>query len=556
MNSFFSSVGEKLVNSCVQIPLNSNAFSQHTNFSIWFYDTNVKEISDVIDNLSNKTSCGLDDVCSKVIKACKDVVAPYLSKLVNMSFHQGIFPTALSIAKVFPLFKSGNKACCNNYRPISLLICWGKIFEKIAYSRIYNYLESNNLLHKNQFGFRRKHCTIDAIAEFTEKVRALNDKKTTATVFIDLKKAFDTIDHEILLRKFDLYGLVGPCKNWMKSFLSNRKQCVEVNGVRSKLSDIKYGVPQGSILGPLLFIIYINDLPKACNSSDVFLFADDTNIAGITCSKNELEVDLASVNTWLLNNKLTLNLEKTVHVNFKNVTPDSSYLNIAGSCQVSQSHCKYLGIVLDNQLKYNYHIETVRKKLSVQCGILCKLRHLVPRVFLLRFYDTNVKPIIQYGILVYGCTSLNALKPIHILQKKILRTIYFMKKDEHVGNLFVQNKILSVYELYIYELLKCVLRSAGKLHSEEYMNNLFQYKENPRLTRSAQKNLLKLPSKSNRFKKCSLAYRGAKLFNLLIENGVLETPLEIDNAFFSKIVHSIRDLYILGNIDLTDFVFG
>ena len=131
-----------------------------------------------------------------------------------------------------------------------------------------------------------------------------------------------------------------------------------------------------------------------------------------------------------------------------------------------------------------------------------------------------------------------------------------MKKDEHVGDLFVQNKSLSVYELYIYELLKCVLRSAGKLHSEEYMNNLFQYKENPRLTRSAQKNLLQLPSKSNRFKKYSLAYRGAKLFNLLIENGVLETPLEIDNAFFSKIVHNIRDPYIVGNIDLTDFVFG
>ena len=179
-----------------------------------------KEISDVIDNLSNKTSCGLDDVCSKVIKACKDIVAPYLSKL--MSFHQGIFPTALSIAKIFPLFKSGNKACCNDYRPISLLICWDKIFEKIAYSRIYNYLESNNLLHKNQFGFRRKHCTIDAIAEFTEK--EYNDRKTTANVFIDIKKAFDTIDHEILLRKFDI---VGPCKNWMKSFLSNRKQCVE-----------------------------------------------------------------------------------------------------------------------------------------------------------------------------------------------------------------------------------------------------------------------------------------------------------------------------------------
>ena len=117
----------------------------------------------------------------------------------------------------------------------------------------------------------------------------------------------------------------------MKSVPGNRKQCVEVNGVRSKLSDIKHGVPQGSILGPLLFIIYVNDLSKACKSSDVFLFADDTNIAGISSSENKLEVDLASVNTWLLRNKLTLNLEKTVNVNFKNVTPDFSYLNIAGS---------------------------------------------------------------------------------------------------------------------------------------------------------------------------------------------------------------------------------
>ena len=127
-----------------------------------------------------------------------------------------------------------------------------------------------------------------------------------------------------------------------------------------------------------MFIIYINDLPKACNSSDVSQFADDTNIAGINCSKNELEVDLASLNTWLLRNKLTLNLEKTVHVNFRNVTPDSSYRNIAGSCQVSQSHCRYLGIVLDSQLKYNYHIKTVREKLSVQCGDLRNVRHLVP----------------------------------------------------------------------------------------------------------------------------------------------------------------------------------
>ena len=140
------------------------------------------------------------------------------------------------------------------------------------------------------------------IAEFTEKVRAHNDRKTTATVFIDLKKAYDTIDHENLLRKFDLYGLVGPCKNCMKSFLSNRKQCVEVNGVRSMVSDITYGVPQGSILGPLLLIIYINDLPKAFQSSDVFLFADDTSIVGINCSENELEVDLASVNTLFILN--------------------------------------------------------------------------------------------------------------------------------------------------------------------------------------------------------------------------------------------------------------
>ena len=177
------------------------------------------------------------------------------------------------------------------------------------YDRLYSFFDKNNLFTCRQYGFRKKHSTIDALIDFIEKIR-LNYEKTVTSFFLDFRKAFDTINHQILFEKLESNGVHGICLEWFKSYLSNRYQCVDLDGTCSEWLPIKCGVPQGSILGPLLFVIYINDLPKSCSSTEIILFADDTNITAIGCTQEAVEKDLKSIQNWLQSNKLSLNIEK------------------------------------------------------------------------------------------------------------------------------------------------------------------------------------------------------------------------------------------------------
>ena len=193
------------------------------------------------------------------------------------------------------MHKSGSRVDENNYRPISLLIVWSKIFERAMYTRIYNYLEKFSFIYSRQFGFRSKHSTIDALVDFTEKMRSCGNQNVV-TFFFDLKKAFDTIEHSLLLQKLESYGIREITYDWFESYLKNRKQRIEINGVSSNWSSIKSGVPRGSILGPLLFLIYINDLPHVCKSSEVVLFADDTNVTALGQVNVAIENDISYLN--------------------------------------------------------------------------------------------------------------------------------------------------------------------------------------------------------------------------------------------------------------------
>ena len=214
-----------------------------------------------------------------ILRKLSNIISTAISNLCNRSLKTGIFPEILKMARVIPIHKKESKLEVSNYRPISLLSNINKIFEKVMSVRMRNYFERSHILYNLQFGFREKHSTNHAVMNMVQKIQeAIKDNSIAIGVFIDLQKAFDTVNHNILLDKLDSYGVRGMAKNWIKSHLASRQQFVSIDGVESDKEYIFHGVPQGSVLGPLLFTIYINDMYMCIRNSTAFHFADDTNL--------------------------------------------------------------------------------------------------------------------------------------------------------------------------------------------------------------------------------------------------------------------------------------
>ena len=553
-NKFFANVGEGLRNHLtaahdVDIP--------NCVHSMFFFPTTKREVESVYRSLQNKSSSGDDLICNSIVKASMPATLNVITNLINRSFNEGLFPDSLKTAKIVPLFKDGSKSEENNYLPISLLIIWSKIFEKVVFNRVYGYFEKLGILSKYQFGFRDKHSTIDALVELTEKIRHSGKENAINSFFLDLKKAFDTINHNLLLKKLERYGIRGKCLMWFESYLRNRRQRVFLNNVSSDWEISNCGVPQGSILGPLLFLIYINDLPQNCNLN-VLLFADDTNITSIGNSRAEISLELAKINNWLKSNKLVLNLEKTILMKMLVAGSKIDSSEYLFDDQVVQTHsmCKYLGVRIDAKLSFISHIERVKKKLSKQCGIVFKMRHFVPRLQLISYYSSNVIPIIQYGVLVYGCCSYSSLLPLFMLQKKVLKFISFRRQSDSCSDLFLKHGFLSVYELHIYELLKFVLKSICNFHSENYCNEMFQFSKKRRNTRQSELRLLNIPCCKRKLEKFSIKYRAAKLYNKLRELNLLPGNVEKSTRDELKnIYHKLKDSYLINNQELLNYMF-
>ena len=276
----------------------------------------------IIDSLKPKTSSGMDEISNKTLKVLKNEIAAPLTVIINQMLYTGIFPDALKVSKVIPLYKKDDKQLFSIYRPISLLLSISKIFEKVILIQLTEYLNNNNILHKNQYGFRKHHSTELASLHLVDKIYyKMDSNEIPVNVDIDLSKAFDSLDHNILLSKLKFYGVTGVSLDLMSSYLSNRRQCTQFNTTVSDFLDIKQGVPQGSILGPLLFSIYINDLPSSSNLFEFLMYADDTTLY---CSidklatnniKNVINEHLDKVNVWMNSNKLVLNSKKNkIHV--------------------------------------------------------------------------------------------------------------------------------------------------------------------------------------------------------------------------------------------------
>ena len=250
-----------------------------------------------------------------IIKKSIDLIVEPLVNVINLSLSKGVFPSKLKIAKIIPIFKTGNQSFFTNYRPILLLTNFSKLFEKVMQIRLTLFIEQCEILYRFQFGFRSNHSTMHSLVSLINNVATAIDRNQIAAGVFDLSKAFDTLDHEILFTKLQHYGIRGVALQWIKSYFCNREQFVQYNETCSTMEKLKCGVPQGSILGPLFFILYINDLPNALELSKSYLFADDTSIYYSNSDIKQLEFvlnsELRKLDIWMKSNKLSVNISKT-----------------------------------------------------------------------------------------------------------------------------------------------------------------------------------------------------------------------------------------------------
>ena len=362
-NTYFSTIGENLAQT---IPPSNKEFfdflgSPNLN-CLFFVPTHRNEIIDIVTSLNNNKSAGHDEINNYLLKGIINSIADPLVHIFNLSLISGLVPDSMKIAKVIPLFKKGDKEDTNNYRPISLLSTISKILEKLIYNRIVKFFQLHKIFSNLQFGFRKKHSTIHALLTFIEKVtHSLDNFSHTVGIFLDFSKAFDTIDHDILLYKLSHYGVRGKALEWFRSYLSNRKQYVNLNDYKSHMQYIKDGVPQGSLLGPLLFLVYINDFHRSSDVLSFILFADDSNLfyshPDPYILANTLNIELNKVTQWIKANKLSLNMQKTKYMLFSNSIEQLPINIIFDDTPLEEvTDIKFLGIIVDNKLSWKLHI--------------------------------------------------------------------------------------------------------------------------------------------------------------------------------------------------------
>ena len=434
--------------------------------SLVFSGTNATEIEKIIDRLPNKASSGYDGVSNILLKKLGKSLLYLLGIIFNQSIATGCFPDMMKVAEIIPLYKGKEEDQVINYRPVSLLMTISKILEKIIYNRVFKFLTKHNILYDSQYGFRSKHLCEDAILELVGKVlQSRNEDKHCAGIFLDLSKAFDTLDHHLLLQKMEKYGIRGLTLDWFKSYLSNRTILVKITDESnqiyySKQHPITYGTAQGSCLGPLLFIIFCNDIHRLDLYGSLILFADDTTLISMNKSKRYLEFqmqhDMATLMDWFKANKLSLNLTKSVLIRFwREESEPGENLNIHGLYIPEVDTTKFLGVHLDKNLNWDDHITQLVNKLNSNRYLLNISKKLLSENDLTKLYYAHIYSHIKYGITAWGSMiKKSQLNNIYNVQKKCIKSICNQPKFANILGLLKSCRLLNVQDLVELELGK------------------------------------------------------------------------------------------------------
>lgn len=475
-NDYFSTVGGKLANEILnnqgiteQLLADEISIANGKTHSFYMHPTDEFEVDSIIRNLKTSGASGLDCINNNLIKQIKNHIITPLTHICNLSISYGEFPEPWKKAAVCPVYKSGPKDTPSNYRPISLLSCLSKVLEKLINQRLISYLETNNLLSNRQYGFRRGKSTEDTVDDLVSLICNLLDSGNACIgVFLDLAKAFDTVSIPILLRKLEYIGIRGLPLQWFQSYLSNRKQVVRIGESMSTESRIQFGIPQGSILGPTMFLVYINDISDFVPAdAQHFCYADDTAVifsdATWDGAFQKAEAGLTSLGKYLNRNLLTLNTDKTKYVTFyktlASCPPDTNGIkvhrcNLQNNCLCpeiqSTNTIKYLGIKIDNTLSFKAHIHTLSGKVRKLINIMKLLRHCANKDLLKYIYLALCQSIIGYCLRIWGGSAKTHMMEIERAQRSVLKVMLGKPFRYSTNKLFDEWQLLSVRRLYIH----------------------------------------------------------------------------------------------------------
>jgi hypothetical protein len=530
-NSYFANIGETFANSIVK--------PKHTSYKQYlttpctekleFKPIDNQKVEQLIDQMKLKTSTGYDNLSSKLIKYIKHEVKNALTVTINQSLKTGIFPQKLKLAKILPIYKNNDDAAVNNYRPIALLPVISKLFEMVIHEQINKHMIINKLYYEHQYGFKQGHSTELASLELIDVITdKLDQGKLPFAVFLDLSKAFDTINHDILLNKLEYYGITGTANNLLKSYLRDRTQYVEFDSAKSNTLNNNIGVPQGSILGPLLFTIYINDIANSSNIFKLIAYADDTTLIStidkfnIENLENSITYEINKISDWLKVNKLSINPKKSKFMIFHLPQRKINYfkVQINGKDIERLDNFNFLGLIINKNLGWKSHTDVIATKVSKSIGIINRLKYTVSQSILKTLYTSLILPYLYYSILAWGHNPGNLVQ----LQKKAIRIISNIGYVSHTEPKFKTFSLLKVEDIYKSQLLKFYFKSMNNslpVYFENFLSNQIKTIHNYEM----RGRIIQFPKISHEFAKYRIRYTLVELIN--------NTPMAITEKIFT-----------------------